>query len=200
MKYSITDFIYLLNAWQEEDSFFYSEVHILQGHEENKKKFISTLKKGASILKFEQNGNFIVTLQKRPKWMAAYIPLWDKRIIQTKPVIQRSDGTEQWEMSAWEKEPLMHILERLPKEFEIKLKSITRTKIGNIFMPHIMPRLSARQEEVIHLAIKKGYYDFPRNVNLNDLSSESNLTKSTYLQHLRIAEKKIIPYLIENIL
>jgi predicted DNA binding protein len=199
-KLNVTDFVYLVNAWEEEDAFYYSEAHILQGTEENKKKFVSELKKQKSIQKLEQKGNFVITLEKKPRWMAAYMPLWDKRIIQTKPVMQKTDGTELWEMACWEKEPLMQILERLPKEFQIKLKSITQTKIDDIFLPHIMPKLSEKQEHVIHLAVKRGYFDFPRKTNLDQLAKEMKISKPTLQQHLRIAEKKLVPFLTENIL
>ncbi len=198
-KYKVTDFVYLINAWEEKDAFFYSEVHILQGDEENKKKFALKLKKLKSIIKFEQKANFILTLEKKPRWMAAYMPLWDKRIIQIKPVIQKIDGTEHWEMACWDKEPLIEILNRLPKEFEIKLKSITQTKLDEIFLPHILPKLSYKQKEVINLAVKKGYYEFPRKVNLDDLAKELKISKPTLQQHLRTAEKKLVPFLTENI-
>ena len=199
-KFNITDMVYLINAWEEKEAFFYSEAHILQGTEENKKKFIRELKKQKSIKKFEQKGNFILTLEKKPRWMASYMPLWDKRIIQTKPVIQKTDSTELWEMACWEKEPLMQILERLPKEFQIKLKSITQTKIDELFLPHIMPKLSEKQEHAIHLAVKRGYFDFPRKANLDQLAKEMKISKPTLQQHLRIAEKKLVPFLTENIL
>jgi predicted DNA binding protein len=132
--------------------------------------------------------------------MAAYMPLWDKRIIQTKPVMQKTDGTELWEMACWDKEPLMQILERLPKEFQIELKSITQTKIDDIFLPHIMPKLSTKQEHAIHLAVKRGYFDFPRKINLDQLAKEMKISKPTLQQHLRIAEKKLVPFLTESIL
>jgi len=198
-KYSVTDFVYLVNAWEDKDSFYYSEAHILQGGEDDKKKFVKDLKKQESILKVEQKGNFILTLEKKPRWMAAYMPLWDKRIIQVKPVMQRTDGTELWEMACWDKEPLMQILERLPDEFKIELKSITKTKLDEIFLPHIMPDLSDRQEEVIQLAVKSGYFDFPRKINLDGLAKELKLSKQTVQQHLRIAEKKLIPFLVGRV-
>ena len=197
-KHKITDFVYLVNAWEEKNFFYYTEAHIIQGDEENKKKFIRDFKKEKSVIKFERKGNFIITLNKREGWMAVYMPLWDKRIIQIKPVIQRPDGTELWELACWDKEPLMHILERLPK-FEIKLKSIEQTKIDDIFLPHIMPKLSEKQRKVIELAIKKGYFDFPRKINLDGLAKELKLAKQTVQQHLRMAEKKLVPFLTENI-
>lgn len=199
-KHKITDFVYLVNAWEEKNSFYYTESHILQGSEENKKHFIKNLKKDKSIIKLEQKGNFILTLNKRPAWMSIYMPLWDKRIIQTKPIIQKPDGTELWEMACWDKEPLMFIITKLPEEFQIKLKSIEQTKLDDIFLPHIMPKLSEKQKEVLELAVKKGYFDFPRKINLDGLAKIMKLKKQTVQQHLRIAEKKLVPFLNENIL
>ena len=190
----------MINAWEDKNSFYYSEAHIIEGEDEDKKKFVKDLKKQKSIVKLEQKGNFILTLEKKPRWMAAYMPLWDKRLIQIKPVIQRVDGTELWEMACWDKEPLMQILERLPKEFEIKLKSITQTKIDEIFLPHIMPKLSKRQKQAVQFAVKQGYYDFPRKINLDDLAKELKISKQTVQQHIRTAEKKLVPFLTENIL
>ena len=199
-KHKVTDFVYLVNAWEDKNSFYYSEAHIIEGEDEDKKNFVKDLKKQKSIVKLEQKGNFILTLEKKPRWMAAYMPLWDKRLIQIKPVIQRVDGTEHWEMACWDKEPLMQILERLPKEFEIKLKSITQTKIDEIFLPHIMPKLSKRQKQAVQFAVKQGYYDFPRKINLDDLAKELKISKQTVQQHIRTAEKKLVPFLTENIL
>ncbi|MBW2995897.1 helix-turn-helix domain-containing protein [Candidatus Woesearchaeota archaeon] len=199
-KHKVTDFVYLVNAWEENNEFYYSEAHILEGDEANKKAFLKDLKKDKTVLKLEQKGNFIVTLNKRPGWMAIYMPLWDKRIIQVKPVVQRTDGTELWEMACWDKEPLAHILERLPPEFEIKIKSIQQTKLDDIFLPHIRPNLTEKQNRVIKLAVDRGYFEFPRKANLDDLAKELKLTKQTVQQHLRAAEKKLIPFLTENII
>jgi len=198
-KHNVTDFVYLVNAWEDDEGFYYSEAHILEGSEENKKKFIRDFKKEKSIKKFEVKGNFILTLEKKPKWMAAYMPLWDKRIIQTKPVVQKTDGTEIWEMACWDKKPLIEILERLPDEFQIKLKSITEEKLDEIFLPSISPNLSEKQKEIINLAVEKGYYDFPRKINLDGLARLVKLSKPTVQQHLRMAEKKVVPYLVGGI-
>jgi len=198
--HNVTDYVYLVNAWEQEDGFYYSEAHILHGDEKNKQAFIKALKQQESMLKCEEQGNFLLTLEKKPRWMAAYMPLWDKRIIQIKPVTQKTDGTEHWEMACWDKEPLTQILERLPEEFHIKLTSITQTTISEIFLPHIMPKMSEKQKATIKLAVSLGYYDFPRKATLDTLAKELKLSKPTVQQHLRAAEKKLVPFLAENML
>lgn len=198
-KFSVTDLVYLLSGWEDKGSFFYVEAHVLQGEEKNIKLFIKDLKKDSSIENIEVNGNFVITLNKRPGWMSAYSPLFDRRLIQVKPVIMKTDGTEWWEIACWDKEPLMYILTKLPEEFKVKLRSIEKTKIGEVFLPHIMPNLTDKQKLAIETAVKGGYYNFPRSINLKDIAKKMNLTKQTTQQHLRIAEKKIIPFLTENI-
>lgn len=199
-KYSVNDYIYLLNAWSQDNYFYYSEMHTLQGTEENKQKFIQELKKGSTLVKIEQKGSQLFTLNKVDGWKIVFMPLWDKKIIQTKPILQKSDGTEIWELSSWEKEPLTHILERLPEEFEVKLIKMQRTKITDIFLPMIAPNLTEKQKKVVDLALEKGYFTYPRKCSLEDLSKELNLSKQTTRQHLRVAENKLIHYMHTNII
>ncbi|MAG20140.1 hypothetical protein CL618_01775, partial [archaeon] len=40
----------------------------------------------------------------------------------------------------------------------------------------------------------------PRKINLDGLAKEMKLTKQTVQQHLRVAEKKLVPFLTENIM
>lgn len=195
-KHKVTDYVYLLNAWQDNEAFYYSEAHILEGEKQACDAFVKDLKKETTV---QIMGNYLVTLDKRPLWMASYLPLWDKRLIQIKPVIQKTDGSEIWEIGAWSKEPLQEILTRLPKEFKIKLKYIREEEVDQLFLPHIMPKLTDKQKLVVQLAVHEGYYEFPRKVNLDDLAMKLQLSKSTVQQHLRTAEKKLMAFLVGNV-
>lgn len=197
--HNVVDLVYLLGSWEEDNYFYYTEAHILQGKEENKKSFIEELKKDKTLVKLEHKGNFILTLNRKDAWQRIYLVLFDKRIIQTMPDIHRTDGTELWELASWDKKPLMNILSVLKENHEVKLKSLEEAKLDEIFLPHIMPKLSDKQNEILNLAVKEGYYDFPRRINLDGLAKFSKLSKPTVQQHLRFAEKKLIPFLTEKI-
>lgn len=199
-KYHVDDYIYLLNAWSQDNYFYYSETHNLQGSEQNKIKFIKELKKGKTMVKFEEKGSQLFTLNKVEGWKIIFMPLWDKKIIQTKPILQKSDGTEIWELSSWEKKPLTHILERLPEEFEVHLLKMEKLKTTDIFIPMILPNLTKKQKRVIDLALEKGYFTYPRKCSLEDLSKLLELSKQTTRQHLRVAENKLIHYMHKNII
>ena len=196
VKHQITDFVYLINSWKEKKKFYYTELHILQGTEENKKKFIRDLKKEKSIKKLEQMGNYIFTLNKEPIEKQYYSPVFDPKIIQVKPVAQRADGFEDWELACWDKGTLMKIMD-VPV-FDVKLICIKQTKLADIFLPHIYPKLAPKQREAIELAVKHGYYEYPRKIDLEKLAEIAKVKRQTYQENLRRAEKKLIPFLTEN--
>ncbi len=197
VKYKITDFVYLINSWAEKRKFYYTELHILQGKEENKKKFIRTLKKEKTIKKLEQEGNHIFTLNEEPLEKQYYSPVFDPKIIQVKPVAQRTDGYEDWQLACWDKATLMKIMD-VPV-FKVELKSIQNIKLADVFLPHIYPKLSPKQKEAIELAVNEGYYDYPRKKYLDQLAKILKIRRQTYQENLRRAEKKLVPFLTESI-
>src|SRR3989338_7272326 len=157
VKYQVTDFVYLINSWIEKKKFYYTELHILQGKEENKRKFIRDLKKEKSIKKLEQSGNYIFTLNE------------ESMKIKDVPV------------------------------FDVELIYIKKTKLSDIFLPHIYPKLSPKQKEAIELAVKQGYYEFPRKIELEKLAEISGVKRQTYQENLRRAERKLVPFLTESL-
>ncbi len=197
VKYNVTDLVYLLNSWKDKKNFFYTELHILQGTEESKKKFIMELKKEKTVKKLEQKGNYIFTLNVEPLQKQYYSPVFDPKLIQLKPVIQRSDGFEDWELGCWEKETLMKIMD-VPV-FETKLISIKNTFIEDIFVPRLFPKISPKQKEALEIAIKNGFYYYPRKKDLDDLSKIAKVKRQTFNEHLRRAENKLIPFITEDI-
>jgi len=53
-KHKVTDFVYLVNAWENKNSFYYSEAHIIEGDDE---KIRGVIKSNESISKFRQATN-----------------------------------------------------------------------------------------------------------------------------------------------
>jgi predicted DNA binding protein len=48
----------------------------------------------------------------------------------------------------------------------------------------------------LNIAIKNGYYNFPRKNDLNKLSKIAKVSKQTFQENLRKAENKLIPFLV----
>lgn len=196
VKHEVVDFVYLLNSWENGKYFYYTELHILSGKEINKKQFIEDLKKEKTIVKVEQKGNYIFTLNKEPLEKQYYTPLFDPRIIQPKPIAVKPDGYEYWEIASWEREPLMKVMD--VHVFRTELKTIQNLKLADIFLPHIYPKLSPKQKESIELAVKEGYYEYPRKIDLETLAKIAKVKRQTFQENLRRAEKKLVPFLVEN--
>ena len=53
-------------------------------------------------------------------------------------------------------------------------------------------RLSPRQREAFGLARARGYYGYPRESTARDLAAELGVSKTTFLEHLRKAEAKLL--------
>ena len=137
-------------------------------------------------------------MNKEPIKKQYYSSVFDPKMIQVKPVTQRTDGFEDWELASWDKEILMKIID-IPV-FRVELKSIENIKLEDIFLPHIYPKLAPKQKEAIELAVKNGYYEYPRKIDLERLAKIAKVKRQTYQENLRRAEKKLIPFLTEGIL
>ena len=80
-------------------------------------------------------------------------------------------------------------LKRLLKEFidskiEVKVMKVVKVKQGSI--------ITARQEQIVKIALETGFYDFPRRITLRKLAEKLNVSPSTLSEILRRAEKNII--------
>jgi len=79
-----------------------------------------------------------------------------------------------------------------------EITSLLKTS-GNVVASHTQifnpPPLLTREEfKVLEAATESGYYNFPRGVNLGQLSKTLGLKKSTLLYRLRNATKKLLKY------
>lgn len=198
VELQVADFVYLINCWREGEKFCYTELHILQGKEENKKQFIQYLKTIPTITNVEVEGNYVITKNEEEQYSHdIYDAVFDPELIYVKPVLQRTDGYEEWEIASWNREKLMKILE-VPS-FKIELKSIQNVRIGDIFLPQFYPKLAPKQREAIELAVKEGYYEYPRGIDLEGLGRLAGVQRQTYQENLRRAERKIIPFITEQL-
>ncbi len=197
VRHNVVDLVYVLNSWKDLQHYYYTELHILQGSEENKKKFCRDLKKEKTIIKVEQQGNYLFTLNREPLKKQYYSPVFDPRLLQPKPIIVKPDGYEYWEMACWDKKPLMEI--RNVPVFQVKVLSIKNAAVKDFYLPKIYPQLSPKQQVALELAVQEGYYEYPRKIGLELLAKISKVKRQTFNEHLRRAEKKLVPFLTEKL-
>jgi predicted DNA binding protein len=53
-------------------------------------------------------------------------------------------------------------------------------------------RLTDRQREALRIAFHTGYFDWPRNADADTVAAEIGIAQSTFSQHLRAAERKLL--------
>ena len=96
-------------------------------------------------------------------------------------------------------------IESLPEEFEVSVKSkrtidsktgpeIDAFKVvGFLELKSLSELMSARQIEILNVAIGKGYYSKPRRITLNDLADYLDIAPATLSEHLMKIESKVMP-------
>jgi HTH DNA binding domain len=60
----------------------------------------------------------------------------------------------------------------------------------------LLSKLTSRQRQILLTGYALGYYDVPRKISSDDLSRHLNVDKSTIVEHLRKAERKLIGSII----
>lgn len=58
--------------------------------------------------------------------------------------------------------------------------------------------MTQKQLEAIRIAFKRGFYKYPRRIRISDLAKEAGSARSTFQEHLRLAEIKLITHAFET--
>jgi predicted DNA binding protein len=113
------------------------------------------------------------------------------------PTIYRQ-GWEHYTVVAFDDEDIRELLGDLRSDREIEL--LSKTSISETQIPHSMlapanqlfENLTDRQLAALQLALERGYYEQPRKTSLRDLAEQTTVARSTYEEHLRKAENKLL--------
>ena len=188
------------NSYKTDTHEYFSHFETLIGEDKDIQKFIEDLKGDPSIKGLEVEGNSLFFLVELPLEQKIPTTHYNPKIFFIKPVIVDIKGYESWEIGSWDEQILRDFIVNLQKEhFDIKILKIQNEKLNNIYFPQVMPFLTKSQKRALEIAVQNGYYDFPRNSELEQLAKQAGISLSTFREHLRKAEKKVMPDLIRNI-
>ncbi len=101
------------------------------------------------------------------------------------------NGYEKWVIGAPKKSDINNLVLELKKYGKITSKHITKA-------PAKIVDLTKKQERALALAYYNNFYNIPRGIDLKKLASEIGVNKSTFREHLKSAERKIIRNYLEE--
>jgi predicted DNA binding protein len=155
--------------------------------------FNKELKSTGRVTFCSQKGNFIIGQFIEP---CKYEMIYNPELMHLKPwIIDGETGTETFVIGSWKRRNLTRISDIIKEKHLGKMLYIKRKEPSDFFMVNMLPKLTSKQRKAIELAIKNGYYFFPRKTNLEDLAKAMHVSYSTFQAHLRKAEHKLIPHL-----
>jgi len=113
-------------------------------------------------------------------------------IIFLKPILGKN-GFEYWTVGSWNKENVSVLVKKIRKikGVQIWLMGIKEEPV-DVFLPNVFSRLSKKQLSTVKKAMSSGYYSYPRKISLEKLAKLDGLNESTFREHLRKAEAKIM--------
>ncbi len=199
-KLKLSVFFYPLGNYKKKGFIFTSALQKISGKANSIKKYFTYLKKHKNTLRIEQYENTIFTLVKHKKVKTTYETMYNPALIYPAPAFLDKKGFEIWEIACWDRKPLETLISAMSKSkttISFELLSFVKRTLHEVYILNLLPKLSPKQREAIELAYKEGYYEYPKKTDLNKLAKMMKVGKSTFQEHLKKAEKKIIPRLIE---
>lgn len=113
------------------------------------------------------------------------------------PTIHRQ-GWEHYSVIAFDESDVRALLNDLEADRDIEV--LSKTAITEQQIPHSMlapvdqlfEDVTERQLAALQLALESGYYEQPRQTSLRELAGKTAVARSTYEEHLRKAENKLL--------
>ena len=203
-KFGINLYFHSHNYYESKGKLFLVGSGIIEGAANQRNKFLTDLKKDKKIVHLEWKNEFFTCIYSEPKTakrVQALKVVYNPRLIHLKPVLIDSQGWEEWEIASLERRDLSEIIEQAEKldNVELKVLYLKEGKINNVMVYSLLPKLTEKQKRALLLAIKNGYYGYPRKITLEKLSVMAKISVSTYQFHLAKAEAKLIPFTSKHI-
>jgi hypothetical protein len=194
-KYNITLSGYNLSSYIRNGKFHVVSVGRVFGKEKNIKKALKELKNYKHMIYFEEiNGFIILSLTENKPSRIFYSPLF----IYPSPILIEN-GKYTMTVGSWSRKEIEKLMKQCEKFPGYKLISLKEEKIRNISITGVQPDLTDKQRAVYELAVKKGYYEYPKKITLKELAKLSGISYSTLQQHLSYAEKKVGNFMLGRI-
>ncbi len=121
----------------------------------------------------------------------------DHNCLYQPPTVHRH-GWEHYTVIAFDEADIRAIYQELEHDRDIEI--LSKTGLDDTQIPHTMlapvdqlfDDVTDRQLAALRVALDNKYYQQPRGASINELAAKTNIARSTYEEHLRKAENKLI--------
>lgn len=198
-KLKLVMYGYPLNHYVAGRKLYLQGMQIIKGEEKDVQRYVRYLKKRPAIKQLEQVSAKVILFQTViSSNLPYYQNLYNPKVFYLSPIIHHQ-GQEIFEIASWEREVLSRIMKNIMSNrntSSFKLHYLKRTPLSRIFLPQLLPKLTEKQRKVLSLAQERGYWHYPRKIDLNQLAKELKLAKSTVHETLKRAEARLLEYYI----
>lgn len=187
LKYGVTIIGYPVNWYEHKGKTYLVTTGLIKG--KNIEKAITAMRKDKDYLRVEYSDSHITTFIRISKEALDF----DKNIIFLRPVIILPDATEIIEIGAHTKKDSLRVYNDYKKvNPDTKLKWIKYNKKSIITTFSLGEPLTEKQSTALNLAKQNGYYDYPHKITIEELAKIMKISRTTFQEHLRKAERKVI--------
>ncbi len=114
------------------------------------------------------------------------------------PPTVHQQGWEHYTVIAFEESNIRELHEELDADHDIEV--LSKTASEEMQIPHslltsvdqLFDGLTERQLTALRVALDNGYYEQPRRSSVSDLSDQTDVARSTFEEHLRKAQNKLL--------
>ena len=196
LKHKVSMTGYPLSYYKDKDWLYLITAGFIFGDETNKKELLKDIKNKKEVVSIEINGDFVISVTKQPLFTE---PVYNPRLIRPNPTIIHRDGYHLWELASFYKSLLIKVLDFAENKLGGKIISFKQERLSNISFTKIVPELTKKQKQALEIAINQGYYEYPKNIKMEDLAKKMKISYSTFQAHLKKAEGKIIPLIYKEL-
>ncbi|HLD75529.1 MAG TPA: helix-turn-helix domain-containing protein, partial [Candidatus Norongarragalinales archaeon] len=160
-------------------------------------KALSELRHETRIRQIERGENYVI--YQLPELKGFHHLVMDRRFLFLKPPVVEK-GFEYWTVAATKKEDLLKFYKNLKGlRFRATVELISLRKLTpNFFRGALLADLTAKQRTAFEMALHSNYYDYPRKADAQTLAPRCGMKYTTFMEHLRKAEGKIMAALAGN--
>ncbi len=194
-KHSVSFSGYPIKHHKTKSSIIVQVCGFIDGPQENFNSLVKEGKRDKIIERVYINRDFVIASLRLPSWVSV---LYSPEIIFISPQKYTSDGKETMELASWNKKPLMDLVRTFKQRYNTRVLAFSQKKIKSISLVSLHPELTDRQRLALELAVKNGYYEFPKSITLKQLAKLMGVSFSTYQAHLSKAELHFIPEMLKR--